>query len=99
MTTWQKANQTTMLDFNPAALTSADINILAVTIVAEPGRGEIVTYIDHSPEETKTEDGTTRTVSERRFPRRVACPVSAARLLATHTRAMYPHAIVTLVNA
>jgi len=88
-----------MNDFNAAALTSADINILAVTIVAEPGRGEIVTYIDHSPEETKTEDGRTRTVSERRFPRRVACPVSAARLLATHTRAMYPHAIVTLVNA
>lgn len=88
-----------MNDFNPAALTSADISILEVTIVAESIRGEIVTHIVHSPEETKTEDGTTRTVCERRFPRRVACPISAARLLATHTRAMYPHAIVRLVNA
>lgn len=88
-----------MYDINTAALTSADINILAVTIVAEPGRGEIVTYIDHSPEETKTEDGTTRTVSERRFPRRVACPVAAARQLAEGARAMWPKAVVTLVNA
>lgn len=88
-----------MNDFNAAALTSTDINILTVTIVAQPIRGEIVTYIDHSPEETKTEDGTTRTVSERRFPRRVACPISAARRLYADTRAMYPHAIVTLVNA
>jgi hypothetical protein len=38
-------------------------------------------------------------VSERRFPRRVACPVSAARQLAEGARAMWPKAIVTLVNA
>lgn len=88
-----------MCDINSAALTSANINILAVTIVAEPNRGEIVTYIDHTPEETRTEDGATRTVSERRFPRRVACPVSAARQLAAGAREMWPAAIVTLVNA
>lgn len=88
-----------MMTIDPSSLSASDINILAVTIVAESIRGEIVTHITHSPEETKTEDGTTRTVSERRFPRRVACPVSAARLLAAQTREMYPRAIVTLVNA
>ncbi len=88
-----------MITIDPTSLSASDISILEVTIVAESIRGEIVTHIVHSPEETKTEDGTTRTVCERRFPRRVACSVSAARLLYAHTRALYPQAIVRLVNA
>lgn len=88
-----------MMTIDPTSLTSADISILEVTITAESIRGEIVTHITHTPEVTRTGDGETRTVSERRFPRRVACPISAARTLYAATRAMYPTAIVRLVNA
>lgn len=88
-----------MNDFNAAALTSADINVLEVTITSHAVKGEIVTHIVHSPEETRTEDGETRTVCERRFPRRVACPVDAARSLAAAARLRHPTAIVHLVHA
>jgi hypothetical protein len=88
-----------MMTIDPTSLSASDINILAVTIVCEPNRCEVVTYITHSPEVTVTADGATRTVSERRFPRRAVCPVATARRLYSDTRTMYPHAIVQLVNA
>lgn len=88
-----------MFSVDSTSLSSAEVNVLAVTIIAEPSRGEIRTIVDHSPEVTRTEDGATVTVSSRTFPRRVACPISAAQRLAAATRELYPRAIVTLVNA
>lgn len=73
--------------------------ILAITIIAKPGRFEVETIIDHTPEETRNADGETRTVTCRKFPRHVACPVAAAQQLAMGARLAHPHAIVTLVNA
>jgi hypothetical protein len=77
----------------------SECNVLAVTIIAAPTRGEIRVVVDHSPEVTRTEDGESRTVTSRSFPRRVACPISAAQTLAAATRKLHPTAIVTLVNA
>lgn len=70
-----------------------------ITIVAMPQCGQVVTYIAHSEETTLDEHRAEVKVSTRRFPARVACPVSAARLLATGARARHPHALVELVNA
>lgn len=74
-------------------------NVLAVTIVAQPGRSELAVTVDHSPEATRNEDGETRTVTSRTFRRRVACPVAAAQAMARETYIRHPTAIVTLVNA
>lgn len=74
-------------------------DILTVTITANISKGEIRTDITHTPELTLDERREPVTVAARSFPRRVACPVSAARELADATRARHPRAIVTLVNA
>lgn len=79
--------------------TQSEANILAITIIAKPGRYEIETIIDHTPEVTRNADGETRTITSRTFPRRVACPVAAARTLAASARLEHPRAVVTLVNA
>lgn len=88
---------------NAAFLASPSVNdtctVKHITIVARPQCGEVVTYINHSEETTLDEHRSEVKVSTRRFPARVACPVSAARLLATGARALHPHAIVELVNA
>ena len=52
-----------MFSANVDSFSAVECNVLAVTIVAQPNRSEIVTTIDHSPEETRTEDGTSRTIT------------------------------------
>lgn len=85
--------------FNVQPLVNDTCDILTVTITADISKGEIRTDITHTPEETRDEHGAPVTVAARSFPRRAACPVSAARALADATRQRHPRAIVHLVNA
>lgn len=82
-----------------APLVNDTCSILSVTITANISRGEIRTDITHTPELTLDEQRHEVTVAARSFPRRVACPVTAARALAAETARRHPRAVVTLVNA